>query len=35
MKRSLGRVVHVLVAAPLFVALAVGWARAAEAPGTE
>ena len=32
MKRSLARVVRVLVAAPLFVALAVGWAAAADAP---
>jgi len=32
MKRSLARVIHVLVAAPLFVALAVGFAAAADAP---
>jgi hyperosmotically inducible periplasmic protein len=32
MKRSLARVVRVLVAAPLFVAIAVGWASAADAP---
>jgi hypothetical protein len=35
MKRSLVRAVRVLVAAPLLVALAVGWARAADAQGME